>query len=92
MGIEYRLEFPSTSKIAVRNLIASLQGAEVTESAGVVELRHEASSVGVPDATAIAEDYGLYFCDNGGQGRAFLGHVLARLVGEFGAIRITEIE
>lgn len=92
MGIEYRLGFPSTSKIAVRSLIASLQGADVAESAEVIELRHEASSVGVPGATASAEDYGLYFCDNGGQGRAFLGHILARLVGEFGAVRVTEIE
>jgi hypothetical protein len=46
----------------------------------------------MPDATVQPAPYGVYFCDHGGHGREFLGVLVARLVSEFGAVTVTELE
>ncbi len=38
------------------------------------------------------EPYGLYFCNNGGDGREMLGLIVARLVSRFGPVTIAELE
>jgi hypothetical protein len=46
----------------------------------------------MPDATVQVAPFGVSFCDQGGQGREFLGGVVARLVSEIGAVTVTELE
>jgi hypothetical protein len=93
MGIEYALKFASPSPAAVATVLRRLPASrELLPPASGFELRAETSSHGMPDATVQGAPYGAYFCDNGGRGREFLGLVVARLVSEFGAVTVAELE
>jgi hypothetical protein len=93
MGIEYTLRFDHSDMAlvadAVRNLPSCLE--RVPPYNGF-ELRTGGSSTGMPDAFMQVEPYGVYFCDNGGAGREFLGVVVASLVSHFGTVTIAELE
>jgi hypothetical protein len=92
VGIEYTLFFGSPNREAVESELSNLVGAS-TISSGAIEYRHEAGdSNSMPDATVMIEADSVYFCDHGGSGRVFLGRVVAKLVGSFGAVRIEERE
>ena len=42
----------------------------------------------MPDALVGVTDGGVYFSVNGGQGRAFLGQVVARLISHYGPVTV----
>lgn len=92
-GVEYALRFASPSTAPVAAVLRRLPGArELPLPASGFELRADGSVSGMPDASVQAEPYGAYFCDHGGHGREFLGLVVARLVSEFGAVTVAELE
>jgi hypothetical protein len=93
MGLEYGLRFTSPGPAAVAAVLRSLPATrELAPPASGFELRADATAPGIPDASVQAAPYGAYFCDNGGHGAEFLGVLLARLVSEFGAVTVAELE
>lgn len=92
MGIEYSLRFEYRDSANVAELLRRLEGSR--EDAIVpnrFEFRAAASTAVMPDAAAMPEPGGLYFCDYGGSGRHFLGTVLAQIVSSFGPVTISEL-
>ncbi|WP_256081514.1 hypothetical protein [Massilia sp. YIM B04103] len=93
MGFEYKLSFQSPSGESTINALSRLPGAKLlTNQVDTIEFRRDALDSGMPDATASATEYGLYFCNHGGFGREYLGHIAAQLVDAFGTITIEELE
>jgi hypothetical protein len=93
MGFEYKLRFVAPAAGAVAAILRGLPTArELSTPVHSFELRTKASDEGMPDADVRVEPDGAYFCDYGGAGQKFLGIVVARLVSEFGAVTITELE
>jgi hypothetical protein len=93
MGMELALRFSAPDLTAVAAVLRGLPSArELAPAWSGVELRTDATSGGMPDATVKAESYGTYFCDHGGHGREFLGIVEARLVSGFGQVTVEELE
>jgi hypothetical protein len=93
MGIEYTLRFTYPEAAAVASVLRCLPLTRELPSPWVgFELRSPVSVGDMPDASVQVEPYGVYFCDNGGHGRELLGAVLARLVAEFGAVTVSELE
>ncbi|MBB3121795.1 hypothetical protein [Pseudoduganella violacea] len=93
MGFEYKLSFQSPGGESTIGALARLPGARLpANQAGTIEFRRGAPDSGMPDATASATAYGLYFCDHGGFGREYLGYIAAQLIHAFGAITIEELE
>ncbi len=93
MGFECKLSFQCPSREAAERLLSSLQDVEyVASSSPRFEFGRHGSSHEMPDATASFEEYGLYFCDHGGHGRAYLGQVVASLVTHFGPVVVAELE
>jgi hypothetical protein len=92
MGVEYAIRFAATDPATVAAVLHRLPMArELSPPACGFELRAADSSQRMTDASVQAEPYGLYFCDYGGHGRAFLGLVIARPVEEFGAVTVEEL-
>ena len=90
MGIEYRLHC-NASAAAIADVLRRHPAAQETSS---VDFHFELgkTSDGWPQATAHAEADGAYFCDHcGGEGRAIMGEVVARLVSAFGAVTVKEL-
>lgn len=52
----------------------------------------ELDSDRLPDARVLLEDTGMYFCDHGGSGKAYLGQVVALLVSQLGSVLVQEYE
>jgi hypothetical protein len=93
VGFEYRLSFAHADINAALDTLVHLAGAKRTAAPTVrIELRRDPSDTGMPDATLVPEDYGLYFCDHGGYGQDYLGHVVVQLVRTFGAVTVEEVE
>lgn len=93
MGFEYRISFAYQRQDDVVLELSRLAGAKVVSSnPSHVEYRQDAQRAGMPDAMASVQDYGLYFCDNGGHGRNYFGQVISRLVSRFGEVRVSELE
>ncbi len=93
MGIEYKLRFIPSSAESIAFSLRQLPGAvQLSAHAGRFEFRSERTTGSMPDAMAAIEADGLYFCDNGGAGKQFLGVVIARLVSEFGLVIVSEWE
>ncbi|UTY59724.1 hypothetical protein [Massilia sp. erpn] len=93
MGFEYKLSFQSPSGESTIKALSRLPGATLlANQADAIAFRHDARDSGMPDATASATEYGLYFCHHGGFGREYLGHIVAQLVHTFGTISIDELE
>jgi hypothetical protein len=93
MGIEYTLRFTYPDAASVSAVLRQLPVThEQSSSAGAFELRSAGNVGGMPDAVTCIEPYGLYYCDNGGSGREFLGLVITRLVGVFRTVTIAPLE
>jgi hypothetical protein len=93
MGIEYALRFAHSRTAAVAEVVRRLPFAhERPPQSGEFELSAVDRPGSMPDAVAHVEPYGLYFRDNGGVGKELLGTLLARLVSEFGAVTIDDLE
>ncbi len=93
MSVEYALRFASPGPTAVAAVLRRLPAArELPPPASGFELRVDDSANGMPDASVQTAPYGAYFCDYGGHGREFLGLVVARLISEFGAVTVAELE
>lgn len=93
MGFEYRIAFAYTQRDQVVRELSRLPSAIVASAdSQTIEFRMDSQRDGMPDAMASVEDYGLYFCDNGGAGRDCLGRVVARLTSCFGLVQVSELE
>ena len=93
MGIEYSIAFIASEPAAVDAALRQLGCSLVASPSGACfEYRSNRASLGIPDATAMLTQGGLYFCDHGGSGREFLGRLVTSLVGKFGALSIREWE
>ena len=93
MGIDYSLRFAYPDAAAVTAALRRVPFVrELVSPAVGFEIRTVGNAGEMPDATVKVEPYGAYFCVYGGHGREMLGVVIARLVGEFGAVTITELE
>jgi hypothetical protein len=93
VGYEYQLQFTHPGAAAVAEVVRRLPFAhERQPQSGEFELWIDGPNGGMPDAAAQVEPYGLYFCYYGVAGRELLGTLLARLVSEFGAVTIDDLE
>lgn len=91
MGDEYQLRFKHSDSGAVATCLGALSGAAVSSSDELeIQFRATRNNAAMPDAVSVVNPRGVYFCVNGGDGRAFLGQVVARLVSRFGPVAIDE--
>ena len=71
MGIEYRISCPSESLPELDEFLRRAGGTPSAQFPHQLEFRFSPSSPHeMPDAMAVVEAEGLYFCDNGGQREA----------------------
>jgi hypothetical protein len=93
MGIEYKLRFAFPDAASVVSVLRRLPIVrEVRRTKTVFEFHAAGNNGSMPDALAHIEQDGLYFCDNGGSCREFLGVVVACLVNEFGPVTVADLE
>ena len=93
MGMEYSIRFAAPERASVEDILSRFGAQREDRPSGVCYVfRSDPSSKGMPDASAMLEDGGLYFCDHGGYGREYLGRLVTELVGKFGAITIRDYE
>ncbi|WP_457319814.1 hypothetical protein [Roseateles sp. P5_E11] len=93
MGTEYRLTFSHLDKARIEHALSEVATVKIgSVPTPSYEFRADSTKPGMPDATAMIEQYGLYFCDHGGSGRDYLGRLVAVLVGEFGSVRVEALE
>jgi hypothetical protein len=91
MGVEYRLRFRNDEGVDVIAALARLRDAKPI-SPSELEFRSAGAAQGMPDASVKLEPGGLYFCDNGGAGRDFLGRVVAKLVATCREVTVEDYE
>jgi hypothetical protein len=90
MGFEYRLSVTSPDRAVIETMLESLPGARPAASGAGVDLG--ATTGGWPDASAPADDEGIYFLYYGSAtGRATLGEIAAMMVDQFGSVTVEEI-
>lgn len=91
MGIEYLLRFAALDPAAVADVLRlhpQVRDAQPPRDG----FDYGSAADGWPQATAGVEPDGVYFCDHcGGQGRAILGELVARLTSAFGPVTIEEM-
>jgi hypothetical protein len=93
MGMEYKLCFQYPDDASVNNALARMpERYQVRRSEGGFEFRSADNTGLMPDAAAHVEQFGAYFCDNGGAGREIMGIVVARLVSQFGVVTVAALE
>jgi hypothetical protein len=92
MGMEYAIRFAAPKRAPVEDILGRL-GAQLENgpSGACYVFRSDPSSKGMPNATAMLEDGGLYFCDHGG-GKEYLGRLVTALVEEFAPVTIRDYE
>ena len=92
MGIEYTLRATGTDQVSSHLALSRLKGATVSvEDPRGIEFRGPSSrSDSTPDAVAQVDDTSIYFRNNGGSGRDFLGAVVAKLC-SFGPVTVEEL-
>lgn len=89
MGIEYSIKFTVTEAAQVEALLQQLGCSPgAAPYSKHFEFREKCSSTGMPEATVMLTDDGLYYCHHGGFGKEFLGRLVASLVSRFGAVSI----
>ena len=92
MGIEYTLRTTQGDHASVQLALSRLEGAVASrKDSREIEFR-SASPRGdsMPDAVLQVETTSVYFRDNGGNGRNFLGAVIAALCA-FGSVTVEEL-
>jgi hypothetical protein len=89
MGTEYAIRFEHAGPESVNVVLRRLRMAQATSQG--FELRATQTD-GMPDAFIRIEPNGLYYCDNGGAGKEFLGVLIARMVSEFGPVTVADWE
>jgi hypothetical protein len=90
MGIEYRIRFSHPDPLTIAERLRKLNNI-AEDAAGVFTFHEDSARRDMPDATAQIQSDGIYFCDNGGSGRKFLGIMLAAVVDSFGPTTIEEL-
>ena len=92
MGIEYTLHATGTDQTSSHLALSRLSGALASsDEPQSIEFRSSSTERGsMPDAVAKVEGTTIYFRDNGGNGRDFLGAVVAKLCG-FGPVTVEEL-
>jgi hypothetical protein len=92
MGVEYRLRFDSPNPEEVVSLTARLPGASAIAPNRTFEVRAPGAPGAIPDATVRIESCGANHCLYSVTGREWLGTLIARLVGGFGAVVVEDWE
>ena len=90
MGTEYKLSFAHSGREGIERALQGIPGASPCAEPYVGLEFRSSNRVGMPDAAASAEEYGVYFCDNG-SGQAFLGWVLVALVSAFESVQVSSL-
>lgn len=92
MGIEYTLRTTQADQKSVHLALSRLDGAviPVTDSRKIEFRGATLRTDSMPDAMVQVEATAVYFRDNGGSGRDFLGAVVAKLC-SFGKVTIEEL-
>jgi len=92
MGIEYTLRATQADQASIHLALSRLDGAVVPGPGSCqIEFRSAPSrAASMPDAVAQVEVTSVYFRDNGGSGRDFLGAVVAVLC-SFGSVIVEEL-
>ena len=86
MGVEYALKLKEVRRGRLDALLRSLsQFACFAPEYRSYEFRAERSTdtKRMPDAYIVIEEYGLYFCDNGGEGKRILEHLILKIENEY---------
>ena len=82
MGLEYRISCPPESLAKLGDFLRRVGGQPSAQFPEQIEFRfHPSTSDGMPDATAIIEAQGIYFCDYGGA-REQVAVLFRRLIDE----------
>lgn len=93
MGYEFRIRFTSDDPEHVwKALRSSPWVAERTVPRPALEYRGPHHTGTMPDATIEPIAEGLYFCDHGGEGRSFLGEVVALLAQNHCPVTVEDLE
>ena len=92
MGIEYTLHTTVADQASVHLALSRLDGAVVpgTDSREIEFRSAPSRATSMPDAVAQVQATSVYFRDNGGSGRDFLGAVVAKLC-SFGSVTVEEL-
>ena len=92
MGMEYTLRITQADQASVHLALSRLDGAVVSAAGSRdIEFRGVSSrGASMPDAVVQVEATSVYFRDNGGSGRDFLGAVVAKLC-SFGLVTVEEL-
>jgi hypothetical protein len=91
MGVEYKLEVGSDVEAAqLWSVLLDLGGTECGSLENMLEFRSQTNIRGMPDAFASTIERGIYFCDNGGCGRAVFERLVAELSTKFGNVLVQE--
>lgn len=93
MGMEYSLRFQHSAATEIATVLRREPMVGEPAANGIdFELRSPETTGAMPDAWMSIEPGGLYFCDNGGAGRRFLGAIIVDLVEQFGPVTVEERE
>ncbi|MEQ4618517.1 MAG: hypothetical protein ABN482_10755 [Corticimicrobacter sp.] len=93
MGVEYLITYPAHPAESLQETLARLASHWDSEArAGYFSTVEMLAENAMPDASLAIEPAGIYFCDHGGQGRAFLGRLVAALVSRYDQVTVQEYE
>jgi hypothetical protein len=92
MGIEYEIRFNYTSAKDVESVLRStLFFTGFNPAFSCYEFRGRENQESMPDAVAVIETYGIYFRDNGGQGKNVIDEILEKVNRSFGVAKVEEL-
>lgn len=93
MGYEFRIRFNNDDPERLWEALKSAPEAiERLAPRPAIEYRAPSTTGPIPDATLEAIKEGFYFCDHGGEGRRFLGMVVALLSRNQCPVTVEELE
>lgn len=93
MGVEYLITYPAHPAESLQAVLAPLASQwDSSAQAGYFSSVETLAENTMPDASMAIEPGGVYFCDHGGQGRAFLGRLVAALVSRYDQVTVQEYE
>jgi hypothetical protein len=93
MGYEFRIRFNNDDPAQLWEMLKSApEAAERRVPRPAIEYRAPSTTGPIPDATLEFTSQGLYFCVHGGEGRRFLGIVVALLSRDHCPVTVEELE
>lgn len=90
MSFEYRISFDHADRASIVSALRRLP-LNALDAVGKFEFRSTDNQGGMPNAFIQVEDYGVYYCWNGGRGDDLLGALVGELVANFGPVTVEEL-